>query len=315
MLIFTHGHDKVDWMARENCNDLLLFLTVARERSFTRAAAQLGISQSSLSHTVRALEDRLGVRLLTRTTRSVAVTQIGEHLVDAIGPHFDLIEEEVRAVAEYRERPAGNIRISSSEHAARTILWPSLKQLLPDYPDIQVEVVADYARTDIVEHRYDVGVRLGDMVAKDMIAVRIGPDMRMVVAAAPGYLARAGVPDHPQALQQHKCINLRLPDRRGIYPWTFKQGARVQQIRGDGQLVFNNMPAIVDAALAGFGLAWLPADVVAPHVQVGQLQLVLEDWSQTFSGYHLYYPNRRQSRALRVLVDALRYTAPDATHC
>ncbi|MCA1323780.1 LysR family transcriptional regulator [Herbaspirillum sp. alder98] len=294
-------------MARENLNDLLIFLVVARERSFTRAAGQLGISQSALSHTVRALEERLGVRLLTRTTRSVAPTEMGERLIKTIGPQFDQIDSEVTSLAEYRDRPGGKLRITSSDHAAKRILGPCLRDLLPAYPDIKVEIAIDYGLVDIVAERFDAGIRLGDQVAKDMIATRIGPDIRMVVVGSPAYLASAGIPREPQDLLRHNCINLRLPTYGGYYAWELKKGDRAVQVRVDGQLAFNNIYQVQDAALAGHGLACLADDMALEHVRTGHLQFVLEDWFQSFSGFHLYYPNRHQSGALRVLIDALRY--------
>ncbi len=294
-------------MARENFNDLLVFLVVARERSFTRAAGQLGISQSALSHTVRALEERLGVRLLTRTTRSVSPTEVGERLLKSIGPRFDQIDSEITALADYRDRPAGKIRLNSSEHAARSILRPCLERLLPVYPDIKAEVVVDYSLVDIVAERYDAGIRLGDQLAKDMIATRIGPDIRLTIVGSPEYLSRWGVPREPQDLLQHNCINLRLPTAGCFYAWELKKDDRALQVRVDGQLAFNSIYQIHEAALAGLGLAFLPDDLALPYVRSGHLCFVMEDWVQTFSGFHIYYPNRRQSGALRLLIDALRY--------
>jgi DNA-binding transcriptional LysR family regulator len=295
-------------MPRESFNDLLAFLAVARERSFTRAAARLGVSQSALSHSVRGLEARLGVRLLTRTTRSVAPTEAGERLLRTVDPRFEEIEMELAALGELREKPAGTIRITAGEHAAEAILWPTLEKLLPDYPDIKVEIVIDYGLTDIVAERYDAGVRLGEQVAKDMIAVRIGPDMRMAVVGAPSYFARRKQPRTPPDLTAHACINIRLPTYGGLYAWEFEKDGRELRVRVEGQLVFNNIALRLDAALAGFGLAYLPEDQVRTHLAAGRLVRVLADWCPPFPGYHLYYPSRRQPRpAFALLVEALRY--------
>jgi DNA-binding transcriptional LysR family regulator len=295
-------------MARANINDLLAFLAVARERSFTRAAAQLGVSQSALSHTVRALEERLGLRLLTRTTRSVAPTEAGERLLRNIGPRFEEIDAELSALTALRETPAGTVRITTGEHSAQTILWPALAKLLPRYPDIKVELVVDYGLTDIVAERYDAGVRLGEQVAKDMIAVRIGPEMRMAVVGAPAYFAARGKPKRPQDLTEHNCINLRLPTYGGIYAWEFEKRGRAVKVRVDGQLVFNTGLLRMNAVLAGLGLAYLPEDLVKSEIADGRLIRVLADWCAPFAGYHLYYPSRRQpTPAFAVLVEALRY--------
>jgi DNA-binding transcriptional LysR family regulator len=295
-------------MLRENLNDILAFLAVARERSFTRAAAKLGVSQSALSHTVRGLETRLGLRLLARTTRSVAPTEAGERLLGALGPRFDEIEAELAGLSELRDKPAGTIRITTGEHAAEAILWPALAKLLPRYPDIKVELNIDYGLTDIVAERYDAGVRLGEQVAKDMIAVRIGPDFRMAVVGAPSYFARRPKPKHPQDLTAHDCINIRLPTYGSIYAWEFEKRGRALKVRVEGQLVFNNIALRVNAALAGLGLAYLSEDQVQKHVAEGRLVRVLGDWCPPFSGYHLYYPSRRQAApAFALLVEALRY--------
>jgi len=295
-------------MARQNVNDLVAFLAVTRERSFTRAAAKLGVSQSALSHTVRALEERLGVRLLTRTTRSVAPTEAGERLARTVGPHFDEIDAELSALSALREKPAGTIRITTGEHAAQAVLWPALAALLPSYPDITVELIVDYGLTDIVAERYDAGIRLGEQVARDMIAVRIGPDWRMAVVGAPSYFATRTAPKNPQDLTSHDCINLRLPTYGGLFPWEFEKRGREVKVRVEGPLVFNNLALRLNAALAGLGLAYLPEDVVRPHLADGRLIGVLADWCAPFSGYHLYYPSRRQpTPAFALLVDALRY--------
>ncbi len=295
-------------MARENINDLIAFLAVARERSFTKAAAKLGVSQSALSHTIRGLEARLGLRVLTRTTRSVAPTEAGERLVRTLGPRFDEIEAELAALNEMRDKPAGTIRITAGEHSAEAVIWPALAKLLPDYPDIHVEVIVDYGLTDIVAERYDAGVRLGEQVAKDMIAVRIGPDMRMAVVGAPAYFKQHPKPRTPEDLTDHSCINLRLPTYGGLYPWEFAKGGRELKVRVEGQLVFNNVALRRHATLDGLGLACLPEDQVKAELSDGRLIRVLADWCQPFAGYHLYYPSRRQpTPAFALIVDALRY--------
>lgn len=295
-------------MPRENFNDLLAFITVAREGSFTRAAAQLGVSQSALSHTIRGLEARLGLRLLTRTTRSVSPTEAGERLLKTVGPRFEEIEAELAALSALREKPAGTIRITAAEHAADTVLWPKLAKFLPDYPDIKVEISINYGLTDIVAERFDAGVRLGDQVAKDMIAVRIAPDMRMAVVGSPAYFARRPKPQTPHDLAAHDCINLRLPTYGGLLVWEFEKDGHALNVRAEGQLVFNSSTPRLRAALAGFGLALLPEDMALEHIAAGRLVSVLADWCPTFPGYHIYYPSRRQSSpAFALLVDALRY--------
>lgn len=297
-------------MLRENLNDFLGFLAVARERNFTRAAAKLGVSQSALSHAVRGLEARLGVRLLARTTRSVAPTEAGERLLQTIGPRFDELETELAGLSELRDKPAGTIRITAGEHAAETLLWPAIEKLLPAYPEIKVELVTDYGLTDIVAERYDAGVRLGEQVDKDMIAVRIGPDFRMAVVGSPSYFAKRGAPKKPQDLTDHNCINIRLPTRGGTYAWEFEKRGRALRVRVDGQLVFNNMAMRMNAVRAGLGLAYMPEDQVRPDVARGRLVQVLDDWCAPFSGYHLYYPSRRQpTPAFSILVEALRTRA------
>jgi DNA-binding transcriptional LysR family regulator len=295
-------------MPRTDLNDLVAFLAVARERSFTRAAAQLGVSQSALSQTVRGLEARLGLRLLTRTTRSVAPTEAGERLLQAAGPRLEEIDAELAALSELRDKPSGTIRITAHDHAVRAVLWPALAKLLPDYPDIKVEVVIDYGLTDIVAERFDAGVRAGEMVAKDMIAVRIGPDMRSAVVGAPSYFAKRPRPRTPQDLTAHACINLRLPTHGGLYAWEFEKDGRELRVRVEGQLVFNGTVPMLDAALGGFGLAYVPEDTVQGHLAEGRLIRVLADWCPPYSGYHLYYPSRRQpTPAFALVVDALRY--------
>lgn len=292
----------------QSLNDLLAFRAVASERSFTRAAAKLGVSQSALSHAIRGLEERLGLRLLTRTTRSVAPTDVGERLLRTVGARLDEIETELASLSELREKPAGTIRITAGEHAAESILWPAIAKLLPHYPDIRVEVIIDYGLTDIVAQRYDAGIRLGEQVAKDMIAVRIGPDMRTAVVGAPSYFAGRPKPKKPQDLTSHSCINIRLPTYGGVYVWEFEKRGRELKVRVEGQLVFNNIALRLNAALAGLGLAYLPEDQVKEHIADGRLVRVLEDWCPPFSGYHLYYPSRRQpAPAFALMVDALRH--------
>jgi DNA-binding transcriptional LysR family regulator len=295
-------------MQRGILDGLLAFATVGRERSFTKAAARLGVSQSALSHTIRELEARLGVRLLTRTTRSVSATEAGERLLHTLSPRFEEIDAELAALSELRETPAGTIRITATEYAVDTLLWPKLAKFLAKYPDIKVEIISDPVLTDIVAQRFDAGVRSGEQVAKDMIAVRIGPDMRMAVVGSPSYLRKRSEPKKPQELIDHRCINLRLPTHGGLYAWEFEKGARELKVRVDGQLVFNGISQMLNAALAGFGLAYVPEDMARPHLAKGRLKRVLEDWCPPFSGYHLYYPSRRQSSAaFALLVDALRH--------
>ena len=294
-------------MRREELVDLNALATVAEERSFTRAAAKLGTSQSALSHTINRLEARVGVRLLTRTTRNVAPTEAGERMLRALGPALGAIAEALASARELSEKPAGTIRITTPEHAAHAVLWPALERLLPNYPDVHVELVVEQAFTDIVAGRFDAGVRLGESIAKDMVAVRIGPDLRMAVVGSPAYFAANPKPRTPQDLAQHKCINLRLPTSGGLYAWELQKGRRELHVRVDGQLVFNNVHLILLAASAGFGLACVPDDHTAPMIADGRLIRVLEEWCPPFAGYHLYYPSRRQpSAAFSLLVDALR---------
>ena len=294
-------------MSRADLNDLQAFLAVARERSFTRAAAQLGVSQSALSQTVRDLEARLGLRLFARTTRSVAPTEAGERLLQSVGPRLEEIEAELAAIKDLREKPAGTIRITATENAAETILLPKLAKLLPKYPDIKVEVIVDYGLTDIVAQRYDAGVRSGEQVAKDMVAVRIGPDMRMAVVGAPSYFQTRPEPEKPQDLIDHNCITLRLP-HGGLYAWEFERDGRELRVRVDGQLTYNTTAQELNAALAGLGLAYVPESMAQPHLAKGRLKRVLEDWCPPYSGYHLYYPSRRQhTPAFALVVEALRW--------
>jgi DNA-binding transcriptional LysR family regulator len=297
-------------MKGSELGDLVAFLAVAEEKSFTRAAAKLGVSQSALSYTVRRLEANLGLRLLNRTTRSVAPTEGGERLLRTLRPAFDLIDTELDAVGELRDKPAGTIRITATDHAADTILWPVISRLLPSYPDIKVEIDIDYGLTDIVADRYDAGVRFGDQVAKDMIAVRVGPDLRMAVVGAPAYFALRPEPKSPQELVNHRCITFRQPSAGGLYAWEFEKRGREMKVRVDGQLTFNRMLQMLTAARAGFGLAYLMDDLVKADVAEGRLTHVLADWCPPFSGYHLYYPSRRQpSPAFALLVNALRFKA------
>ena len=295
-------------MQRGHLDDLLAFVAVGREKSFTKAAAKLGVSQSALSHTMRALEARLGVRLLSRTTRSVAATEAGERLLDTLGPRFDEIDAELAAVSELRENPAGTIRITATEYAANAILLPKLASLLRDYPDIKVEITADYGLTDIVAQRYDAGVRSGEQVAKDMIAVPIAPNMRMAVVGAPSYFKKRPKPKRPQDLIGHNCINLRLPTHGALYAWEFGKGGRDLKVCVDGQLTLNTTAQMLNAALVGGGLTYVPEGLAEPYVTKRRLTRVLEDWCPPFSGYHLWYPSRRQpSAAFSLLVEALRY--------
>jgi DNA-binding transcriptional LysR family regulator len=295
-------------MQRGNLNDLLAFLAVGRERSFTKAAAKLGVSQSALSHTIRALEARLGLRLLSRTTRSVSPTEAGERLLHTVGPRFEEIDAALASLSELREKPAGTVRITATDYAADTILWPKLVKLLREYPDIKVEITIDYGLTDIVARGYDAGVRIGEQVAKDMIAVRIGPDMRMAVVGTPSYFKKRSEPKTPQDLVRHNCINLRLPTHGGLYAWEFEKAGHELKVRVEGQLIFSGAAQMLKAALVGFGLAYVPEDLAQPHLARGRLKRVLEDWCPPFSGYHLYYPSRHQSSAaFALLVDALRH--------
>jgi DNA-binding transcriptional LysR family regulator len=295
-------------MPRQNINDLLAFRAVAQQRSFTRAAAQMGVSPSALSHAIRALEERLGLRLLTRTTRSVVPTVAGERLLGAIGPLFDGIESELAALNELRDKPAGLIRITTGSHPADTILRPALARLLPAYPDIQIELAVQAGFIDIVADRFDAGVRLGETIAQDMVAVRIGPDMRMAAVASPAYFATHTPPASPSDLAHHNCINLRFPTHGGLYAWEFERAGHKVNVRVDGQLIVNEITLALHAARDGLGIAYLPEDYALPEIATGRLVRVLEAWCPAFPGYHLYYPSRRQhSAAFQVLVDLLRY--------
>ena len=294
-------------MSKENLNDLQAFVAVAQARSFARAAAQLGLSRSALSHAMLALEARLGVRLLTRTTRSVSPTDAGVRLLSVLAPRLSEIQQELESLTAMRDKPAGTVRITAHDHAIVTTLWPRLLPLLRQYPDVRIEFSVDYAMTDIAAQQFDAGVRVGNRVDKDMIAVRIAPDLRMAVAAAPGYLAGRTLPATPQELTEHCCVNLRLPTHGGLYAWDFEKDGRKLSVRVDGQTVFNNTFLMLQAALDGMGLAYVPYDLVQPHFDAGRLAPVLQDWWPVFPGYHLYYANRRQiSPALALVIEALR---------
>jgi len=295
-------------MQKRDLTDLQSFLVVARERSFTKAAAKLGVSQSALSHTIRELEERLGLRLLSRTTRSVAPTDSGDRLLRTLAPRLEEIEAELSSLTALRGKPAGTIRITAGEHAAQTVLWPKLSKFLRKYPEIKLELIVDYGLRDIVADRYDAGVRTGEQIAKDMIAVPIGPDMRMAVVGAPSYFAKRPRPKRPQELTAHTCINLRLPTHDSIYAWEFEMSGREMKVHVEGQLTFNNLALRIEAALAGCGLAYLPEDQVRAHVAQGRLVRVLADWCPPYAGYHLYYPSRRHpSAAFAAVVEALRH--------
>jgi DNA-binding transcriptional LysR family regulator len=295
-------------MRREDLGDLMAFLTVAEEQSFTKAAARLGTSQSSLSLIIRRLEERLGLRLLTRTTRSLAPTPAGEQLLSTLGPALGNIDAQLSALTEFRDKPAGNFRITAGQHAIDTLIWPKLSKFLWDYPDIKVELVAESALTDIVAERFDAGVRLGDQVEKDMIAVAVGPMARMIAVAAPACFDQLTPPSTPQELTAHRCINLRLPSYGGFYAWEFEKDGQELRVRVGGQVAFNAVPQTVIGALDGYGIAYLHEDAVREHLDSGRLVQILADWTPQFAGYHLYYPSRRHpSPAFSMLVDALRH--------
>jgi DNA-binding transcriptional LysR family regulator len=297
-------------MQREDLNDLLWFLAVANDRSFTKAAARLGTSQSTLSHTIKRLEARMGLRLLTRTTRSVAPTDVGERLLQSLAPRIEEIEADIANLMELRDKPSGSVRITVSDHAYETLVWPKLRPVLKDYPDIRLEFSIDNGLRNIVEERFDAGVRLGESLDKDMIAVRIGPDWRLVAVASPDYFARHPMPDTPQDLVHHNCMNHRQLRAGGLYAWEFAKDGRELRVRVEGQLTFNTSLAMIDAAIHGYGIAYIPENLVSKHIAEGRLTQVLDDWSPLFPGYHLYYPSRRQmSPALKAIVDALRYRA------
>jgi DNA-binding transcriptional LysR family regulator len=293
-------------MARDRIGDVMAFLTVARERSFTRAAAKLGVSASALSHTVRGLEESLGVRLLTRTTRSVSATEAGERLLQSVGPRLAEVESELAAVSDLADTPKGTIRITSTDYAIDTVVWPRLAPLLATYPDLKVDIAIDYGLVDVVAQRFDLGIRSGDQVAQDMVAVRIGPDLRRVIVGAPAYFATRPLPRKPEDLLAHNCIALRFASG-GLYAWELKKGRRELQVRVEGQATFNGAYQILHATLSGVGLAFMPEDLAAPHVAAGRLQYVLEDWCPPCPGLYMYYASRRQpSRALALVIDALR---------
>ncbi|MFC5512598.1 LysR family transcriptional regulator [Massilia jejuensis] len=297
-------------MARDNLDDLLVFFAVARERNFTRAAARLGMTQSALSHIVRALEARLGVRLLTRTTRSVSLTEAGERLLQNVAPRIEEIEAEIAAISELGGKPAGTIRITAVDHVISSVLWPRIAPLLPLHPDLHVELSADYRIVDIAAERYDIGVRHGDQVDKDMIAVRLTPDIRMRIVGAPFYFADRAAPASLADLMQHNCINLRLASSGGIYAWELRHEGRDVEARVRGQAVFTDAGHILEAALDGAGLGFLPDELVAPHLAAGRLRSVMEDWCPLWPGLHAYYPSRRHSsRALGLVIDAIRHRA------
>ncbi|PJX22229.1 LysR family transcriptional regulator [Advenella sp. S44] len=292
---------------KENLNDLLAFLSVARERNFTRAAAQIGVSQSALSRTVQALEKHIGMPLLTRTTRSVSLTDAGEQLVSTIAPRLAEIDAEIDLLRSSHYRAAGTVRITTTDHAAKTYVWPRLQPLLREYPELKIELVNAYGLTDIVADRYDIGIRLGDQIAQDMIATRIAPDLTMAIVGSRAYFASKPAPQNPQELMLHNCINLRLPTRNSLLPWELRKGKRQLQVRVEGQLIFDNVYQITDAALDGFGLAYVPKDLVEPYVQTRQLSWALTDWFPTFTGLHVYYPSRRKSsRAVELVVETLK---------
>ncbi|MBN8954346.1 MULTISPECIES: LysR family transcriptional regulator [unclassified Rhizobium] len=294
-------------MPRENFNELLVFLAVAEERSFTKAAAKLGTSQSTLSHTVKKLEERLGMRLLTRTTRSVGLTEAGERLQQSLSPRIAEIEADIEALTVYRERPAGTVKITLSNHAMESVVWPKLSSILSDYPDIKFELSVDGSFRNIVEDGFDAGVRLGESLEKDMIAVRIGPDWRLVAVGSPAYFKARPVPLTPQELMRHNCIRRRLDRIGGLYAWEFEKDGEEIRVRVEGQLTLNTDREMISAALDGHGIAYVPESYVEDHLEAGRLQLVLDDWCPKFAGYYLYYPSRRQNlRAFSVVIDALR---------
>lgn len=297
-------------MARDNISDILVFIAVARERSFTRAAARLGMTQSSLSHTIRALETRLGVRLLTRTTRSVSPTEAGERLMQNVAPRLEEIEAEIAAVSDMGDKPVGTVRITAIDHVIDSVLWPRLAPLLPQYPDLRVEIDSDYRMVDIAAERYDIGVRYGDQVDKDMIAVRLTADVPISIVGSPAYFEHRPIPSSAQDLMKHNCITLRLASSGGIYAWELQHDGREMEVRVRGQAVFTSAYQMLHAALDGAGLAFIPSDMTVPYVRQGRLVRVMENWCPTFPGLHAYYPSRRNSsRALGLVIDAIRYKA------
>jgi DNA-binding transcriptional LysR family regulator len=295
-------------MQRDDLIDLNAFIAIANERSFTRAAAKMGVSQSALSHKIRRLEARLGVRLLSRTTRSVSPTDAGQRLLEGIVPAFDQITDQLDVLGDLREKPAGSVRITAPQHAAKTVLWPAASKIMRDYPDVEIEISVDSGMRDIVTDRFDAGIRLGEQVARDMIALRIGPPLRMAAVATPAYFAQNGVPVAPQDLANHRCVNLRFTTAGGLYAWELEKDGRELNVRVEGQFISNNADFIVQAARDGFGIAFLPEDYAQEDLEAGRLQRVLEDWCPPFPGYHLYYPSRRQPKAaFALLIEALRY--------
>jgi DNA-binding transcriptional LysR family regulator len=295
-------------MARDNLSDILAFLAVAQERSFTRAAARLGVSQSALSHTVRGLEGRMGVRLLTRTTRSVSPTEAGERLMQTVGPKLEEIEADITAVRDLGDRPIGTIRITAIDHVVDAVIWPRLAPVLEQYPDVRVEISADYRMVDIAAERYDIGVRYGDQVQQDMVAVKLTDDVRMTIVGAPRYFESHPAPETVADLLRHNCVSLRLSSSGGIYAWELRDGDRNVEVRVSGQLIFNGAYQMLNAALSGYGLAFLPHEMTQPHVESGRLRNVMEDCCPSFPGLHAYYPSHRNSsRAMRLVVDAIRF--------
>lgn len=295
-------------MDKTDFNQLTWFRIVAEERSFTKAAAKIGVAQSTLSYAIKQLEAGMGIRLLTRTTRNVTTTPAGERLLKTITPRMAEIEDEIAALMTFRDKPSGSIRLTLSDHALKSVVWPKLKPVLHDYPDISVELIQDSTFRNIVEEHFDAGVRLGESVEKDMIAVRIGPDWRLVAVASPGYLAEHGTPEHPQDLVRHRCINMRHESAGGLYAWEFEKNGQELRVRVGGQLTFNNSYAMIDAAVGGYGIAYVPDNIVERRIASGELVQVLDDWSPFFDGYFLYYPSRRQNLpAFKIIVDALRY--------
>ena len=295
-------------MRREDLNDLLWFVAVAEERSFTKAAAKLGTSQSTLSHTIKKLEASMGLRLLTRTTRSVAPTDAGERLLRSMAPRIQEIETDIAGLMELRDKPSGTVRITLSDYALEDLVWPKLRPVLSQYPDIRLELSRDNAMRNIVEDRFDAGIRLGEAIDKDMIAVRIGPDWRMVVVGSPAYFAAHPIPVAPMELVAHDCINMRQTTAGGLYAWEFEKDGRQLRVRVEGRLTFNSSYPMVDAAASGYGIGYIPESLVSEHIAAGRLIQVLDDWSPLFAGFFLYYPSRRQaSPAFSVVADALRY--------
>lgn len=295
-------------MEKTDFNQLTWFRIVAEERSFTKAAAKIGVAQSTLSYAIKQLEAGMGIRLLTRTTRNVTTTPAGERLLKTITPRMAEIEDEIAALMTFRDKPSGSIRLTLSDHALESVVWAKLKPVLRDYPDITVELILDSTFRNIVEEHFDAGVRLGESVEKDMVAVRIGPDWRLVAVASPGYLAEHGVPEHPQDLVRHRCINMRHESTGGLYAWEFEKDGQELRVRVSGQLTFNNSYAMIDAAVSGYGIAYVPDNIVERHIASGDLVQVLDDWSPFFDGYFLYYPSRRQNLpAFKIIVDALRH--------